>query len=320
MRWVIRRWKCLLFLALSVALLASPAPGQGATRLRLGIMPIVDLLQFFVADANGYFREAGLQVEATFMAGGAQIAPAVEGGSLDIGWSNVVSILLARDRGFDFVFFAPGAFEVDPHNRVHRLMVPADSPVASARDLVGKTVAVNTLANIPYLAALAWLDANGVDPRQVRFVEIPYPDMPPALAAKRVDAAVVIEPFVTTAVTQGVARILDPRPFAVFGRRVLVASWFAKKSWLERNRDAALAFNRAIRKANEFILRQPQEARRLIPRYTRIAPDLVGQMPIPGFFSRTFDSDLQPVIDVAVKHRLLRRPLKPAEVFAWELR
>ncbi len=287
---------------------------QAPVRLRVGIIPIVDLLQLFVADAKGYFTEEGLRVETTAMAGGAQIAPAVEGGSLDVGWSNIVSILLARERGFDFVFFAPGAFEVDPHNRVHQLLVPADSPVRSPRDLVGKTMAVNTLANIPYLAALAWLDRQGVAPAQVRFVEIPYPDMPAALSGKRVDAAVVIEPFAGVALAQGAAWVLDPRPFAVFGRRVLVASWFAKRSWLDRNRQTAAAFNRAIRKANEFILRHPGEARALIPRYTRTPADLAERMPIPGFFSRVFDSDVQPVVEAAAKYGLLRRPLAPGDI------
>jgi|FaiFalDrversion2_1042247.scaffolds.fasta_scaffold00493_2 NitT/TauT family transport system substrate-binding protein len=298
----------------------SSIPAQAPVRLRVGIIPIVDLLQLFVADAKGYFAEEGLRVETTAMAGGAQIAPAVEGGSLDVGWSNVVSILLARERGFDFVFFAPGAFEVDPHNRVHQLLVPADSPVRGARDLVGKTVAVNTLANIPYLATLVWLDQQGVNPAQVRFVEIPFPDMPAALSGKRVDAAVVIEPFASVALAQGVARVLDPRPFAVFGRRVLVASWFAKRSWLDRNRQAASAFNRAIRRANEFILRRPAEARALIPRYTRVPADLAERMPLPGFFSTVFDSDVRPVVEAAVKHGLLRRPLTPEDILVRGLR
>jgi len=302
-------------LAVGLAALAMvPARAQERFRIKAGILPIVDLLQLFVGDSNGYFSQEGVKVETVTMAGGAQIAPAVEAGSLDLGWSNTVSIFLAHERGFDFVFFAPGAFEVDPNNRPHKLLIPADSPVTGAQDLVGKTIGVNTLANIPHVAVLAWLGSRGVDPSLVRFVEIPFPDMPAALRARRVDAALAIEPFVTVALSQGVARVLDPKPFAVFGKRVLVASWFAKRSWLERNRDAAAAFNRAIRKANDYIIRNPNEVRALIPRYTRVPPDLAGQIALPGFFPVVFESDIQPVIEVSVKNGLLKKSFPAREI------
>jgi NitT/TauT family transport system substrate-binding protein len=99
-----------------------------------------------------------------------------------------------------------------------------------------------------------------------------------------------------------------------------VASWFAKRSWLDRNRQAASAFNRAIRRANEFILRRPAEARALIPRYTRVPADLAERMPLPGFFSTVFDSDVRPVVEAAVKHGLLRRPLTPEDILVRGLR
>ena len=44
-----------------------------------------------------------LTVRFTDLAGGAESIPAIEGGSLDISHAPYVSLLQARDQGFDFV-------------------------------------------------------------------------------------------------------------------------------------------------------------------------------------------------------------------------
>ena len=68
--------------------------------------------------------------------------------------------------------------------------------VTDAKQLEGKTVSVNTLKNLPEVAVRNALEQAGVDPSTVKFVEIPFPDVPAALESKRVDAAFAVEPFV----------------------------------------------------------------------------------------------------------------------------
>ena len=63
-------------------------------------------LPFWVAEKQGYFKEAGFDsVQGTEMAGGAAIQHAVQSGQLDLGWSNNVSVILAHAQKFDFKFF-----------------------------------------------------------------------------------------------------------------------------------------------------------------------------------------------------------------------
>lgn len=68
-------------------LLTFPAQAAELGKLRVGIIPVGDCLQIFVADAKGYFKDEGLTVEMPRLAGGAAIAPAVEGGTLELGLS-----------------------------------------------------------------------------------------------------------------------------------------------------------------------------------------------------------------------------------------
>jgi len=73
-------------------------------KVKIGMMPVVDCLQLFVAKEKGFFEQENLKVETIPMAGGAVIAPAVNSGELDIGFSNSLSIIIAHEKGFDFKF------------------------------------------------------------------------------------------------------------------------------------------------------------------------------------------------------------------------
>lgn len=303
-------WMALLA---SAWLLMSPAQAAELAKLRVGIIPVGDCLQIFVADAKGFFKEEGLAVEMPRLAGGAAIAPAVEGGTLELGWSNVVSIALAREQRFDYVFVTPGATEASGF-RPHKIMVAADSPIKGPKDLEGKTVAINTLANIPYVAAASWLRGAGVALEKVSFVEVPFPNMEAALKTNRVAAAVMLEPFVTASLAAGSTRVLEPEPFKAFGPRALIASWFAKREWVEKNPQQAKAFARAIRKATQFIRANPAEARQILVAATKLPKELAEKITLPAFEETLSESDVQVVIDAAARVGLLKKPFPAKEI------
>ena len=90
-------------------------------------MNIGDCAQHFVAVEQGYYEEENLTVESTAFKGGALVAAAIAGGSVDMGWSNVASIILAVDGGLDYQYVAPGAEQITDTHAVHRVMVMPDS-------------------------------------------------------------------------------------------------------------------------------------------------------------------------------------------------
>src|SRR5205085_6124411 len=132
--------------------------------------------------------------------------PALVGGSLDLGTLNVLTQVLAQDQGFRARAVA-GVLASRRGDPLHGILVRADSPIQSGRDLEGRTIATNTLNNIDHLMQQVWLQNNGADPRRVSIVEVPFPQHPAALAQRRVDAIGPSEPFVTVAQSQG-ARVL----------------------------------------------------------------------------------------------------------------
>src|SRR5919109_2498375 len=157
------------------------------TKGKLGYMKIVDNAALFVGMDKGFFKAEGLELETVPMAGGAVIVQGVVSGDLQIGWTNVISLYQAHVEGFDFKLVAGGATNVKGTNETHTLQVLKSSSIKSAKDLEGKTIAVNTLNNIVHLMAMAWIDKNGASSGKVKFVEVPFPQMEAALVAGKKD-------------------------------------------------------------------------------------------------------------------------------------
>lgn len=284
-------------------------------KIRIGTMPIVDLAQLYVATEMGYFSDVGLEIETVKMAGGPAIAPAVASGDLEIGWSNSVSIAAATEKGFDFVFIAPGAFNSSSVVReAGCIMLPPNSPVKVASDLEGKIIGVNTLGNISDLIVHAWADKTGVNLDGIKFSEIPYPDMEAALAAERVDAAVVWEPFVSQAIANNSAIAFDCKPMSYMGDQILIASWFSEKEWVESHPEQVKKFVEAIMMANEFISNNPDDARSITANYTNIDSSLAQNMSLPSFPSEWSLVDLQRVLDLSLEYGLLNTNLEASTI------
>src|SRR5438874_92243 len=120
--------------AIGPSVAAAPAvPGDAAqTTLRVGYLPIAGNMDLLVARDRGWFAEEGITVELSPMAGGAEILPALIGGSLDLGTLNVVTHVLALDQGFRARAVA-GVFLERRGDPLHAILVRADSPIQSAR-------------------------------------------------------------------------------------------------------------------------------------------------------------------------------------------
>lgn len=291
--------------------------GSGFAQMKgkLGYMKIVDNASLFMAAEKGFFKKEGLELEILPMVGGAAIAPAVASGDLQIGWSNVISIYQAHVEGFDFKLVTGGATNVKDKNDTHAILVLKDSPIRTAKDLEGKTVAVNTLNNIVQLFVMAWLEKNGANPAKVKFVEIPFPQMEAALAAKRVDAASAHEPFPTAATGKGVTRVLA-RNWGEVVPKFLIASWFASDRWIQKNKATVQAFVRAINRAIDAINADIEGTRALMEKWTGLSSDLVKRVPLPVFEKGVSEKDIQVTIDLTRKYKLIPRSFKAREVIS----
>jgi NitT/TauT family transport system substrate-binding protein len=272
-----RPW--LLLVAVLVTALAgcsalSGSSGAGAggpekPHLRLGVLPIVDVAHLQHAQAAGYFAAEGLSVDLVTVQGGAAALPRLLAGDLDLTFTNYVSVLLEQSQGHGDFRFVDGGYEAAEDTLM--IMVAPGSDIRTPRDLAGKRIAVNTARNIIELTARSALETAGVAPDSVRFVEIPFPDMAKAVQSHQVDAAFMVEPFITqAALSFGAISVLDaasgPTAGIPLGGVVLTADFAA------RYPKTVAAFRRAVARG-QADMADRSVVEKTLPTYTKITPD-----------------------------------------------
>ena len=118
---------------------AGPAAGGKPALLKVSLQtdwfPQAEHGGFYQALARGYYREAGLAVEILPGGPGANIKPRVAKGEADFGLNRSDDVLVAASQGLPLVMVG-AVFQHDPQ----ALMVRAESPVKTLKDLGGRTV------------------------------------------------------------------------------------------------------------------------------------------------------------------------------------
>ncbi|HEY1268441.1 MAG TPA: ABC transporter substrate-binding protein [Candidatus Binatia bacterium] len=287
-----------------------------AIKLQVGTIKIGDLSPFFIAQEKGYFKEAGLDINPVAMVGGAAIQPALASGALNIGWSNVVSTFQGHQEGFDYRFITSGALAKRGTNEVFGVQVAADSPIKSAKDLAGKTIATNTIGNITQAIGSHWIDHNGGDSSKLKWVEVPFPNMEAAVVQKHIDAFVAVEPFVTVpSQVHKKTRVLA-RPAGGIAPRFMIASFFASDAWIQKNDATVKAFVAALHRGIDAHNADLEGAKVIIAKYTGLSPDVLKVMALTAFEKKLLESDLEPIMDLSLRYKLINKRFPPRDVIA----
>jgi NitT/TauT family transport system substrate-binding protein len=286
---------------------ASPAEtGQpGTTNVRLGLLPLADVAPVHIAVADGLFEDEGIAVQIETVQGGAAAIPALVSGELDITFGNYVSFFLANSQGVDLRIIAE-------QNRAtpgfSSIMTLPDSGIETAADLVGKRLAVNTLANVAEITARAQVSDAGADPEAVEYIEVPFPDMIATLERGDVDAIFAVEPFATLAGQQlSAVEVVNP-----YGGRLEgfpVAGFQATTQYAEENAETIAAFQRAMVAASELAAGDPDRVVEILPTYTTLTPELAAEISQPEYVSTIDVARLEVVVDLMVEFGLLESAL-----------
>ena len=311
-----------LFAAAAVAalLLGSGAPSPADTApatVHIGSSTDDAARPLIYAYETGLFKKAGLDVQISRMNSGAAVTAAVVGGSLEIGKSSLLNLIVARAKGVPVALIAPGGMYV-AEKPMGGMIVATDSPIHGAGDLAGKTVQSSAIHDINWLATRAWVDARGVDSTTIKFVEMPPLDAVAAVEQGRIDAATLVTPMWTEALSSGKARSVIP-VFDGIAPRYLITGWFANDAFAAANRDAIARFAEAMRVAEIYVQAHPEQARALIQDFTGMDPALVAKMPSTIYPPALDRKDIQPIIDVAVRYKVLDKTFDAQDMISGAL-
>ncbi len=301
---VTRRLCTFGFAAVASMLLAGAA--AAADKVSVAVIPIADCAPIYLGKAKGFFAKQNIELDLSTAGGGAAIIPGVVSGQMQFGFSNISSMLIAQTKGLNLVGVAPGASSSgQAGSDFAAIIANGDSPMKSAKDLEGKTVAVNNLNNIGDTGVRAAVRAAGGDPTKVKFIEVPFPDMPAALADKRIEAAWVVEPFLTISRDRGAKvlswNLLDVAP------KMMIAVYFTSEKYAKENPDMVKRFKAAITESLAYADAHPDEVRKLIPTYTRITPEIAARINLPKWPTEMNRQSSQVLADLALKDGLVTK-------------
>jgi NitT/TauT family transport system substrate-binding protein len=283
------------------------AAGKPAT-LKVGVIPIADVAPLYVGMQQGFFKNEKLTIKPQIADGGAAIATSVLSGDNQFGFSNVVSLVTARSKKLPLRIVAQGASGYKTEKEAFdTLLVPKGSSIKQAKDLEGKTVAVNALNNIGPLGVNYAVEQAGGDPKKVKYLEVPFPDMIAALEAGRIDAAWVVEPFASQGQAGGARSIFAP--FEAVSPDLTVATYFTSERYIQQNGDVVDRFVRAMDKSLAYASAHPEVARKAVLTYTKIPPAAVQKMKLPNWNPEYNDASIDKTIQLAQKYGFVEKPV-----------
>ena len=289
--------------------------GSGTTKL--SVQETAGVPSAFVAFGveKGFFREQRLELELEASQGGAATIPALVSEDIQIGGSNVVSLLLATEKGLPLRAIAPGTSAAQAGEKdFGALLVAKGGDVEDAGDLEGKTVAVNTLDNIADVVVKAALEKEGADVAKVKLTEVPFPEMAPALEGGDVDAAFSIEPFVTPALGKG-AEVVS-YSYVVTEPEMQVGAYAVTQQFAQEDPEAVKAFQAAVAKTASYVTDNEREFRDFLAKEAKIAPDLARRIVLPRWSEKLDESSLANTAKLMQRYGLTEQPVDAKKLVA----
>ena len=280
--------------------------GGNLEKVSVGLIPITDVAPVYLGVQEGYFQEEGLELDVQLAQGGAAIVPAVMTGDYQFGYSNVVSLLVAQDKGLPITVVSNGSTSTnEPGSDTTEVAAMPDSGIGNAADLVGKTVAVNALNNFADITIRNSIEKAGGDPTGVKFVEMPYPNMPAALDRGDVDAAWTTEPF-RTQILQAGGKIVAS-PMTDMAEKFDSAFYFTSKQTLEKNPELVERFRRALEKSFDFAMKNEDKVRTIIQDYAKVTPELAESIVMSKWYKDVNMDALTKLGTAAKKYDVLKK-------------
>ncbi len=297
----ISRRTTLASLAATVALPSIAFAQQKMTPIVTAGLPEDSATPVLHAIASGAFKRAGIDVTIQPQRNGSAVASGVAGGAYQVGKISMYPLIEAHGKGIPFVIVAPGGLSTTS-NPIAGLMVRVDSPVKTAADLNGKTVAVGSLNDIFTLAMKAWMDKNGGDSTSLKLVEIPISSIAEAISGGRVEAGSANEPILGAAQLSGKVRVLA-HTFDAIAPRFMFTAWCTLRSYAEQNRAEVEAFARVVRDSAAYTNSHPTATVDDIATFTGIDSAVVKKMARTESATALDPALIQPVVDLVAHYK-----------------
>jgi ABC-type nitrate/sulfonate/bicarbonate transport system substrate-binding protein len=247
-------------------------------RVRIAYLPVMASLPVFVAEDQRLFARQGLRSQAVSFSTSNDMVNALVTGQIDV----LPAVALVPLIHLEIQH--PGRVRVFSHSRMrrenstYRIVVRGDSKFESLRQLSGKKIGVFPGTSATRLVS-AYLKRKSVDPAGITFVQLPPSAQVSSLETGAIDAlfayepvALVSEPGRYRTLSNSVyAELVEPCPLGVS----VIARDFERS-----NRGVSGKSVSAVQEAIAFMGTHPEQAKVLLPRFTKMTPEMASRVNI----------------------------------------
>ncbi|MFJ7125633.1 ABC transporter substrate-binding protein [Streptomyces sp. NPDC098101] len=268
-----------------------------------------------LAERNGDFADQGLDVEISSHPS-TRIASfaASLGWEYDIAWGTPADVIASAWQGHDITVIA-GSYTDRDENQQGQIYAAESGAVGSVTDLRGKQVAVPSLSGALFLAVLTSLKRAGVDPEDVRFVQMPFSSMIGELGSGGVDAVATVQPYMGAVEAAGHRPLGDP--FLSIDSPATAGVWIAKRTWAERNPRKISSFVAALNSADLWASSHEEDVRTFLSSALEVPGEGAAAAPLPDWDTSVTPEALAPWIEAMASSGQVHGSVPKAEDLVW---
>ncbi len=246
--------------------------------LKIAILPIMDALPMFVAEAEGLFEANGVNVEFIPVASAPERVQIMQAGQADGTVNEILSVMFFNKESVEMQAVRYAHMATADHAHFY-VLASGQSGITEPEGLKSVKIGVSQGTIIEYLT-YRLLEAEGFSEDEIVTLAVPkIPDRLALLGSGEMDAGVLPDPLGPLAEQSGAVTVLDDRHAPEYGASVISF----RKAVIGENPEAVKAFLAAIEEAVEKINSNPIQYAGLLAEKKLVPPPLMESYQIPTF-------------------------------------
>lgn len=301
-----KKIKVMICALMLLALVGCGGEKASDTTVKIGLLRIDDSTPFYVAQEEGLFEDAGLNVELISFSSSSDQSVAMEAGELDMAMNDMIVQCLMKKNGTDTkaVEIAYGA--VPEEGRFLVVSAP-NSGIVTPQDLVGKKVAISTNTMMQYLFE-NFEDIYNLPAEEITVVNMPNLSLrlEAVLSGNDLDAALLPDPLAAFAVSQGCNVVIDDTALGVNLSQSVV---LCKDEFLADNEELVTQVLACYDRAKELLNDNPEKYRELALSTANVPEALADSYPSAHYTTGVLPAEeyVADIVEWLMSHELISK-------------
>jgi NitT/TauT family transport system substrate-binding protein len=266
----------------------APAAAPEDPTLKIAVLPILDALPMYVAEAQGYYTAAGIKIEFVPVASAAERDQVMQAGQVD-GMINDLTSTVLYNKDTQKIAVVRFARIASKDSAQFSILVSKDSGITTPDQLKGVEIGISQGTVIEYLTQRV-LENAGLSAADIKTTNIPkIPDRLQLLAQGQLKAATLPEPSASLAVQSGAVVVISDASLPEVG----TSEYSFSVNTLKARPETVKKFLAALEKATADVNAAPDKFNTLLTDKKLVPAPLIGKYQLPRFPTASVPSEAQ---------------------------